>query len=618
LSWFSASGQVDYAISNIPDSLLVRANSVIRHSQVKIEMHDQKMLTTTYFAITVLNKKHKEKLVFAESYHKNESKIREVKIHIYDKDGVLISKVKNSEIKDYGLQGIEFADDLRTMVYEHKTPVFPVTMEVYYELENHSPYYVSAWYPVPDFRQSVQDSKITVVDHLGGSFNYNAFDLDPPVPLDPHTVEYTYNYKKALTKESMMPNIRQCFPRLEIALNRIKYFEHEGIISDWNSFGRWIYDEMFEPKMDMELSELKTATEYLFSPSDDVLTRAKKLYQHIQATTRYVLISLEDGGWSPLAISTVHEQRYGDCKALSFYYSMLCKSHGIEADLALVNAGNNKLSANEEFYSSSQFNHVITRLKIYDQTYWVDCTSKVDPFNFLGSFTDDRNVLLFGGDEGVIIKTPTYSNKHYTYSEMEVIENDLFIQMQKKTEGKDLSDKLYRLKNGMTSQEKAGYVKKVLSGYRIPELREYSYSFDSSNWRFQEVFSFHCADEIEVFGDYLKIKIDRKEIKVPKFKNDKNRVWPIQFPRKLEYEAVSKIDFDPTFRPILEDDVMLESEFGSYSNTMKCDSAGQVVVQRRLTINKGEYSPEKYKLIKTFFDKIKKMEKKSFMLSTKT
>lgn len=609
--------QYDFDINNIPDSLSTKANSVIRHSHVNLDIYNDKMVYTYDYAITAINKKHENKLLFIESFSKNESKVKDVKINIYDADGQLIKKIKNKEIKDYGLQNIEFADDTRSLIYDYSSPVFPITMHVTYTHEIESPYYIKKWYPIPDFRQALEVATIRISDHAGESFDFQAYDLPEPIEQSASTLYYEFKQQKAFTKEKYMPSRWESLPRLEMSLKRLKYFDHVGTVNNWSEFGAWVYKEMFLPKQDLDYNQLKKETSQFINDEDSDLAKARKLYEYIQETTRYVLISLKDGGWSPLSVGTVHDRKYGDCKALSFYYNTLCKANGIDATLALVNAGESKRSAKEDFYSTSQFNHVISKLEIEDQTYWVDCTSKVNPFNFLGGFTDDRNVLLFNEEKGTIVKTPIYKEIHKTNTSMTYsMEGELEANIQMETEGVGITSKLYRVP-AMSNQEMASYQKELLSKYTNPIISDYSYEFDTANLNFKENIKFLCHNAGERLGDYYKIEINRNELEYPKLKRDKNRVWPVQFLRNKTYEATTKVNHDLSLVPIIEDDVVLDSEFGKYTFST-IPSAGEILIKRSLTINKAIYDPERYNELKSFFDKIRKVEKRAILLSSKS
>lgn len=611
------SAQYDFDVDKIPDSLTFKANSVIRHSHVNIEMFEEEMVYSYDYAITALNKKHENELLFMANYGKNESKIKDVKIKIYDADGQLVKKIKSKEIKEYGIQDIEFADDTRSMIYEYSSPVFPVTMHVTYRHEVESPYYLRSWYPISEFKQAVEVSSIKITDHVGGSYDFQAYDLPEPILQDSTIVHYEVKSQKALSKERYMPSKWQCLPRLKLSLKRLKYYDHVGTINDWNEYGIWTYNEMYLSKQDVDLSVLKAETSHLISSTDGDLQKAQKLYKYIQKNTRYIFISLEDGGWSPLAVSTVHNKKYGDCKALSFYYNSLCKAHGIEATLALVYAGAQKFSANKDFYSSSQFNHVISKLDIEDQTYWVDCTSKVDPFNYLGSFTDDRNVLLMNEKSGIIAKTPEYQNVHKTNTSMTFsADGKLEATIEMNTIGIGISRKLRQVPT-LQNQELATYKKALLSKYSDPNIIDYSFTFDTTNLNFKETFQIVSDNAGEKLGEHYKIKLNRNEIEPPKLKRDKNRVWPVEFLRNKESEATTILKHDLSLVPMIEDDVSIDSEFGKYTYMTKA-SAGEVMIQRSLFINKATYDPEKYNEIKSFFDKVRKIENRSIILSSKS
>ncbi len=582
---YTGFAQYDFDVNAIPDSLMENANSVVRHSYVHIEMFEDKLIYHHDFAITALNKKHEDKLVFAEHFRKKESKIKDLKISIYDAEGALIKKIKKKEIKEYGLQDIELADDTRSMIYIHQSPDFPLTMHVTYNHVVESPYYVKKWYPVSDFGQALEDAKIRITDHIGDSFDYKAFGLAEPKNED-LSVTYDLSYQKPFFKEKYMPDKNECLPHLEIALRRLKYFDHVGRIKDWNEFGAWIYREMFLPKQDMELEMLKSETAYLFEETDNDLKKAEKLYEYIQENTRYILITLKDGGWSPLSISTVHDKKYGDCKALSYYYNTMCQAHGIDASLVLVNAGSSKQGAQEDFYSSIQFNHVISKLNIDGAIYWVDCTSKDNPFNYLGMFTDDRKVLLIENDAGSIIETPEYPNSQTTISTLTFTSSSkLEGNIAYGTEGIGISEKLFNLPK-MNPQEQSLYFKEKLSKYSNPSIQEYAYEFDTSNLTMHEQISVSCENAAEKLGEHFKIKLNRNELKVPKFKRDKNRVWPIQFLRKENYAATTILKHDLTLVPIIEDDIVIDSEFGKYSFATTT-AQGKITIERKLEIYNG-------------------------------
>ena len=58
-----------------------------------------------------------------------------------------------------------------------------------------------------------------------------------------------------------------------------------------------------------------------------------------------------------------------------------------------------------------QGNHVILSVPFEDEMVFLECTNQQHPFNYLGSFTDDRKVLMVTPEGGVMIKTHTYDSE---------------------------------------------------------------------------------------------------------------------------------------------------------------------------------------------------------------
>ena len=138
--------------------------------------------------------------------------------------------------------------------------------------------------------------------------------------------------------------------------------------------------------------------------------KAKILYEYMQERTRYVSIQIGISGWQPFKALTVDKNGYGDCKALSNYMFAMLKAVGVKFHYAIVNAGEDSEGMIKEF-SSNQFNHAILCIPNNSDTVWLECTSQVHPFGYIGSFTDDRDVLLISPHGGKPVHTKSYSRE---------------------------------------------------------------------------------------------------------------------------------------------------------------------------------------------------------------
>ena len=127
----------------------------------------------------------------------------------------------------------------------------------------------------------------------------------------------------------------------------------------------------------------------------------------MQANTRYVLLDIGIGGYQPALAEDVAKNGYGDCKALVNYTKGLLEAAGIESYYTLVRAGEES-PINRNFVDQV-FNHVILCVPMKKDTVWLECTNQYFPFNYLGTFTDNRDVLLITPDGGKLVRTPSFS-----------------------------------------------------------------------------------------------------------------------------------------------------------------------------------------------------------------
>jgi hypothetical protein len=130
----------------------------------------------------------------------------------------------------------------------------------------------------------------------------------------------------------------------------------------------------------------------------------------MQSKTRYVSVQIGIGGYQTAEAASVSKNGFGDCKALSNYTMALLKAAGIKSFLTLVNAGEYEEDINTNFVDI-QFNHVILCVPLQSDTVWLECTNQSVPFNYLGSFTCGRHVLLLTPEGGKLVRTPDYSKE---------------------------------------------------------------------------------------------------------------------------------------------------------------------------------------------------------------
>ncbi len=122
--------QANYRVSIIPDSIKENAGSVIRFKEVVLTVNSRShAVLKEKTAISILHESHRPLSYFKEIYDEF-TKISEIKIVIYDKDGKKAKTVPKRDILDATafIQGALFAD-IRQKIYHPDYYKYPFTIE---------------------------------------------------------------------------------------------------------------------------------------------------------------------------------------------------------------------------------------------------------------------------------------------------------------------------------------------------------------------------------------------------------------------------------------------------------------------------------------------------------
>lgn len=101
--------------------------------------------------------------------------------------------------------------------------------------------------------------------------------------------------------------------------------------------------------------------------------RAFAALRLVEDQTRYFALLMGDGGYVPANADETWTRRFGDCKAKTALLLALLHRMGVEAEPVLVNLGGGD-GIDELPPSLAAFNHVIVRVKVGDQSLWLDGT----------------------------------------------------------------------------------------------------------------------------------------------------------------------------------------------------------------------------------------------------
>ena len=331
-------GQIE--LLDLPDSLLKSANEIVLNdvTDFVIEDHRLSYLTRSY-TVVILNSKATRHEVQID-YHAF-SKILLLNVEVYNSR---YEKVTDYRLKDFN--DLLISDDLssshRSKYLKAKYSDYPYYIKVKVKKELLSSLHYPVWYPQNAEHQTVVNAKFTVRSKAKDQFRFKGYNIDEPsrtiVGLE-EIVSWEVKNLPPFEKEFLSGGIRDYAPIVYLAPNT---FEVDGLIGNmdsWQSLGQWM-NALNHDRNDLEIS----AVEDLVDQAQNLSSEEEKIrlvYNFLQKNTRYVSIQLGIGGWRAFKASYVHDQKYGDCKALSFYTKSLLEKVGVPSYYTLINSGNN-------------------------------------------------------------------------------------------------------------------------------------------------------------------------------------------------------------------------------------------------------------------------------------
>ncbi len=612
--------QNNYSYANLPEDLKKNANYIIWEDFMEFEVLDiGTAVQKIKVAVCIVDQYSKRYNSIGAPYRKNE-KISGFKAEIYDKDGNFVKKLKSNEIKDVSsVSSFSLFEDDRVLYADFIHGQYPYTLVYEYErkvdgLLNYPSKYFQNMVGV-----GVVSSQLNLIIPNDIQFKYKEFNLTQKVVISDLGKKKMYSWVEKNLKPfeivELLPPIIDFLPMLLLAPINFAEGGYEGNMDTWENFGKWSLklnkdrDVLSESK----INELRL----LVKDAKNDKEKAMILYKYMQDRTRYVSVQLGIGGYQPFTAEYVDSKGYGDCKALSNYMFSLLKAVGVKSNYALILAGEGDDDLLADFVSS-QFNHAILCVPLAKDTIWLECTSQQQPFNFLGSFTDDRHVLLITENGGELVKTPRYGKNLNTLIRKGRLKID--------SEGKAVGE-VNTVFNGLQYENRDGWVNKTAkeqtdalkSVYTVGGLEFNSFKFTENK----------C--EIPNIEEYLNINIlgfapvtnKRMFLKLNVFNGNSN--VPKNEERKLPFKLWNEyVDTDTIYFEIPEEytvesipfPINLQSKFGTYSCTV-IQNGNVISYTRTVTAEKGLFLAADYRAYFEYCRQIVKADKAKLVLVKK-
>lgn len=159
-------------------------------------------------------------------------------------------------------------------------------------------------------------------------------------------------------------------------------FRRVGLIEassfkDWSEVSKLMAPLFAKASTIAPTSPIRAEADLIAAKTADPKARAFAALQLVEDKTRYFFLGMGEGGYVPADADDTWARRFGDCKAKTALLLALLKSLNVEAEPVLVNlsAGD---GINELPPALQAFNHVLVRVKIAGDSYWLDGTRTGD------------------------------------------------------------------------------------------------------------------------------------------------------------------------------------------------------------------------------------------------
>lgn len=573
--------------------------------------------TTTRIIIVQVNNKQENWLSHVELAHNPKQEFSFNYAQIVGKDGNVVRKLKKKELitrNELSYQTF-YQDDLITE-FDLYWNQYPYKVEYSYTIVEEEYLYVAWWSPVLYSNLTSVESSLEISlpsDYEVQISTENTIYKESHVDGKRVLIWQLYNQKKERNEVYSPPNEKIVqFVRV-IPIN-FRYGV-SGSTDTWASLGFW-------------LDELNQGTDQITPEEQRVLDRQvngieneyeiiRAIYHYLQDNTKYVNVAIDVGGLKSYPASYVCKNKYGDCKALTTYMKAMLKSVGIESFFTIIRAGENEAEIDLNF-PSQQFNHVILMVPIESDTIWLENTSNALPFNYLGTFTQDRFALAVKGKESQLVKTPKLSFSDvllYREYSFELPENNEGIfKLNLELRGREFENFRYFLSN---NNEKGQNDKiRMHIGVNDVKFKEWNISNYNRDSTFVGINIDGIAPSIVREIGSLRV-INPLRIDVPAFEkpDDRKLDLVVNYPiSRLDRSVYELSSIDNGINEIqIPDGINIECEYGQYY-TIYVQKEEKLIVEEKFRLFSNRIKVEYYKDFYRFIESINNHKKKAAII----
>ncbi len=621
LTAITSIAQLPYRAADIPATLKVGANAVIRNKETTVTMlsSDDVVYTVTQ-AITVLNKGGAGYADLVLPYNKS-LQIKIAKGYILDALGNQIARFALSNFVDQSaVSNFSLYEDDRIKYYSPVILSYPFTIVYEYEVRSRQNLIIQDWYANPYPELAVQQSKYTFSYNPLEKIRVKAYNYTGKIEENQtaklNSLTWAVQNMVAFRQEPYAPSADDYRTYVKIVHEQFSFYRAKGKFGNWEELGKWIYTDLVKPRQDLNagtIAEIRSLVQGLSSDRE----KAKRIYEYMQRKTRYISVQIGIGGFQPMLASDVDRLGYGDCKALVSYMQSLLAAVDIPSYYCVVYAGRFKQNMDPSFASMDQGNHVILALPLGKDTTWLECTNQNVPFGYLGDFTDDRLVLACTEEGGKLLRTPALS------SEMNETKRKATLTVD---QSGNISANILTTFKGAQYDTHEGIIRKPLQ----EQIKALNSFYEVDNINFNQLSLTQDKGDLPVTTEKLTVEIasylsknhqtayllPNAFNKLPTTRTVSNRKLPVYINRGFidEDELVYRLPagYEIVHQP---KDLKVENQFGSFVTRIS-KKGDELIYYRKFVLNSGSHPAANYTAFAEFMNQVATADRAKVIFKT--
>ena len=608
LAFVEVNGQVNYPVSNIPDSLKTGVRAVVRNSsETFIQQDERNGSYKKTFVVTVLSEKGKSSsdlYIGEDDFYELNGFYGEV----YDAAGKVIKKISKKDLTTTAVSA-NLASSAKTTFYKYYSPVYPYTVKYEYEMKfKNGILYYPSFDPVPEYDVSLEHADYTLQIPANLKLRYKAQGTDIQPRIKNASIStYTFELSgvKAVSYERWAP-VEELFPIVYLSPDTFCVTNACGSMTDWKTYGQWCA-ELLKGRDQLPQKTIDKIKE-LTQNATDQREKVKILYDYLQKTTRYVSIQLGLGGWQPMKAEEVARTGFGDCKALSNYMKSLLEAVDIPSYYTVISSKKKRFFP--DFPSFGQSDHIILMVPLKSDTIFLECTSQQAPFGYISNLAGHDALAI--GDGNVFFYTlPDYPPRSNEAS------NNVQIRMDADGTGhltvhstfinREFEIPYFSLKNA-DAKETNDILSSLLRVHKPAISQFHEEELLDVPPRLDLFFTADCEDFVTQTGMRMFIPINPSKTGVKDLLTGSTRKYDIVLDAsKFQKDTITirlpegySIETQPKA-------VEIESPYGYFKSDIT-QKDGQLIYTQTLEIKKGRYPVAEFDEMKKFYNRIETLQ----------